>query len=292
MPDGAAELAAVLGRARLQVLRATVVIGLLIAVGDLIGAIAGFTPNRSTAGVAIGLAVAWCLLWGLAALVPRLTTRCFMRWRLTSPVLVVANAATVAVTGGVASPDLAVCMYAGWIASVIVRVRPALLLSLGISGSVLVGYLLAGDSFTAVFTGASRYAALANVMLPILAGAVGALLATVTNGILNRLGPITDGLRAGEPAVTPGLTALFAGRPVLALAAGSGETSEPAVTAELTQAEREVVALLGQGLRAKQIALLRGVQLSTVRYQIKMAKKKTGAKTIGELVALAWDETT
>jgi DNA-binding CsgD family transcriptional regulator len=284
----------VLDRARLQVLRATVAISFLIAAGDLVGAIAGFTPTRRTAGVAIGLAVAWCVLWAVAVAVPRRTAGCFMRWRLTVAVLVAANAATVAVTGGIASPDLALCMYAGWIASVVVQVRPALLLSLGISGSVLAGYLLAGDSFTTVVTGPSRYAALANVVLPILAGAVGTLLATVANGILNRLGPILTGLRAGEPAATPGLTALLAGRPVLALAAGPSEQDgvKPAPPPGLTPAEREIVGLLGQGLRAKQIALRRGVKLNTVRYQIKMAKKKTGAKTISELVALTWDETT
>src|SRR5436190_19006251 len=58
-------LATVLDRARLQVLRATVLIALLIAVGNLVGSIAGFTSSGNVAGPAAPLAAAWCALWAL-----------------------------------------------------------------------------------------------------------------------------------------------------------------------------------------------------------------------------------
>jgi DNA-binding CsgD family transcriptional regulator len=278
---GPVSLADVLGRAQLQVLRVTVLVCFLIATGNLIGAILGFTSGSHEAGTAALLAAAWCVLWATAAASPELTARRFRRWRTTGLALALANAVTVAVTGGVASPILAVCMYVGWIASVVVRPRAAIAMSFGISGSLVAGYLIAGDSFADILTGPSRYDALANVLLPILAGVVGALLATVTNGIFNRLAEILDGLRHGAPATSPGLTALFAGRPVLALPAPPSPTP-----ARLTPTEREVVKMLGAGHRAKQIALSRGVKLSTVRSQVKAAKRKTGARTLSELVAI------
>src|SRR5204862_3215831 len=110
--------------------------------------------------------------------------------------------------------------------------------------------------------------------------------------IFSRLPEVLYGLRHGEPATTPGLTALLAGQRMLALPAAPAPTNEvdhAPVGAALTPAEREVVGLLADGHRAKQIALLRGVELSTVRSQIKSAKRKTGARTLDELVAVAWE---
>lgn len=55
----------------------------------------------------------------------------------------------------------------------------------------------------------------------------------------------------------------------------------------LTSREREVVALLAKGLAPKQIAMQRGISLATVRSVLKMAKRKTGARTLSELVGLS-----
>ena len=55
----------------------------------------------------------------------------------------------------------------------------------------------------------------------------------------------------------------------------------------LTEAEAEVVRLLASGLAPKQIAHMRGVALSTVRSQLKRAKRKTGARTLAELARYA-----
>jgi DNA-binding NarL/FixJ family response regulator len=56
--------------------------------------------------------------------------------------------------------------------------------------------------------------------------------------------------------------------------------------APLTDSEQAVIDLLGAGLCPKQIAQRRGTATATVRTQIKQAKRKLGARTLGELVAI------
>ena len=275
-------LPAALDIARHRVLRATILICLLITLGSLVGAIAGFTPSGDVTGPAIELGLAWSILWAAAATAPAIAAACFARWRATTIGLVAVNTVTVAVTGGIDSPLLAVCMYGGWIASVVVPGRAAMTMSLAVAVSVLAGYVLAGASVTDVLRGPYRYEAITNAALPIIAGAIGVLLATVTNSVFGRLGVTLQDLRAGGPATTPAMTALLAGRRVLELpqavasvAAGDG--------VRLTVTELEIVGLLADGYTPKQIAHTRGVKESTVRSQIKAAKKKTGAGTLAQL---------
>jgi len=282
-PPGHVALARVLDRARLQVLRATVLIALLIAASN----VAGVAPTGRSTDVATALGLGWCALWALAAVFPEVTARCFQRWQITAPALAAANAVTVGLTGGVESRLLAVCMYAGWIASVVVKARAALLTSLLIGVSVLVGYGLAGSSVADGLASVHRDNVLNSALLPVLVGLVGVMLATVTNAIFGGLGGIVRDLRNGGAATTPAMTALFAGRPVLLL---DPPTRNPG--ARLSPTEHDVVASLAAGRRPKQIALQRGVAISTVRSQIKAAKRKSGARTIDELVAVAWDERT
>jgi hypothetical protein len=265
-------LAAFLSAARLRVLRATVLICLLISVGNLVGAFAGFTASGDVIGPAPFLGAAWCLVWALAARLPAVMARQFMAWRRTALALAAANVLTIGMTGGIESPLLAVCMYVGWIASVVVAPRAALAVSLAIAASVLAGYLLAGASVGDIFTGPHRYDAVVNAALPVITGSIGALLAFVANSVFSRLGETLTGLRAGELATSPGLSALFAGRPVLELPVTSISHQEPPARAALTEAEAEVVRLLASGLAPKQIAHRRGVALSTVRSQLTRAE--------------------
>lgn len=285
--DRGVSLAGLLDEARLRVLRATVLICLLIAVGNLVGAIAGFTASGNVTGPATAMGAVWCVVWSLAAVFPKVTARAFARWRMAALVLASANAATIALTGGIDSPLLAVCMYAGWIASVVIAGRAALAVSLMITGSVFAGYLLAGDTLTDIFGGPYRYGAVTNAALPLFTGIVGVLLASVTNTVFSRLASTLDGLRVGMPATTPGLTALLAGRPILELPATSSGGDAQAVGSPFTEAEREIVRLLAAGNTPQQIARLRCVALSTVRSQIKAAKRKTGARTLAQLALWA-----
>lgn len=276
-------LIAILDGARLRVLRVTVLICLLISAVSLVGAIAGYTPSGHVTGPAVLLGTAWCALWLVAASFPGVTARLFTSWRKALVVLAPANALTAGLTGGIDSPLLAVCMYAGWIASVVVPPRAALSLSLAVSGSLFAGYLIAGASVGEIFTGPYRYGAVTSVALPCATGVVGVLLASVTNTTFSRLAATLADLRDGGQAMTPGLTALLAGAPLVDRAAEAGDRFLVAGRARLTESERAVVHLLAQGHAPKQIAHLRGVELSTVRSQLKRAKQKTGARTLSEL---------
>jgi DNA-binding CsgD family transcriptional regulator len=55
----------------------------------------------------------------------------------------------------------------------------------------------------------------------------------------------------------------------------------------LTQTEKTIIALLAAGLTAKEIAHARGVQLRTVRAQIRCIFEKTGIRRQVDLVRLA-----
>jgi DNA-binding CsgD family transcriptional regulator len=89
--------------------------------------------------------------------------------------------------------------------------------------------------------------------------------------------------RSGAPALTAALTRaveLGAVRPVAALVS-------PSPLSCLSGDERSVVEELAGGRRPKQVALAWGVSLATIRKHIRHAKRKTGARTLPELVAIA-----
>lgn len=108
-------------------------------------------------------------------------------------------------------------------------------------------------------------------------------LACVFKRFVGNAEPIVDAIRGGQPALTPALTHAIArpGRPVPQLPPGS--VPRPA----LTRAEVRVVEGLASGRAPKQLAHEWQLSLTTVRSHIKHAKRKTGAKTVPELAALA-----
>jgi len=65
------------------------------------------------------------------------------------------------------------------------------------------------------------------------------------------------------------------------------ETSPPAVLAELTRAEREVVALVCEGRSNKEIAACRGTSVNTVGNQLAAIFSKLAVASRFELVELA-----
>lgn len=66
--------------------------------------------------------------------------------------------------------------------------------------------------------------------------------------------------------------------------------SAPRRTAQLTAAERRAVAALARLGAPKVVALDLGIGLATVRSHLKAAKRKTGARTLDELVGIATEE--
>jgi DNA-binding CsgD family transcriptional regulator len=105
---------------------------------------------------------------------------------------------------------------------------------------------------------------------------------------LANVDPILDAMRHGAPALTPALSGAIArgGRAPLGLPPAR-VPSLPAPSARLTAAERRVVEGLASGSAPKELAHRWGVSLATVRTHIMHAKRKTGARTLSQLAAMA-----
>jgi DNA-binding CsgD family transcriptional regulator len=88
--------------------------------------------------------------------------------------------------------------------------------------------------------------------------------------------------RTGGPATTPTLAAAVSAEPIALLPSADAAS----LIAPLTDAEHKVLALLRDGLVPKQAALELSVALATVRSHIAAAKRKTGARTIEQLVGI------
>ncbi len=88
--------------------------------------------------------------------------------------------------------------------------------------------------------------------------------------------------RAGGTAITPALAAAVRDEPVALLPRADAAS----LIALLTDAEHKVLVLLRDGLVPKQAALELSVTVATVRSHIAAAKRKTGARTIEQLVGI------
>jgi len=104
----------------------------------------------------------------------------------------------------------------------------------------------------------------------------------VGRAAVRRLAEIAAEARAGVGGRASPLAAATASGPPRPAPAAAPEPPPP-----LTPAQREVVALLAAGRVPKEIAAERGTSLQTVRTQIKLAKRRTGARTLDELVRVA-----
>jgi DNA-binding CsgD family transcriptional regulator len=114
----------------------------------------------------------------------------------------------------------------------------------------------------------------------LLYGAVAAVLIVVVGAFRASVGSVHADLTSMRAATGAELAPVAAAPPALPRADAA------ALVRRLTPAERRVVQRLGEGLLAKQIALEAGVSVATVRAQIKAAKRKTGARTLGDLAGL------
>ena len=107
------------------------------------------------------------------------------------------------------------------------------------------------------------------------AGAIGYLLKGVSNQEL------VEAIRAAH-----------AGQPVLAkeamVALVQAATPSPKLGDDLNEREREVLALLVQGLSNKEIAERLFLSVATVKYHVRVLLSKLGASSRAEAVALAW----
>jgi DNA-binding CsgD family transcriptional regulator/small basic protein len=153
-------------------------------------------------------------------------------------------------------------------------------------GVSMAGYLadlaLQGHSVAWMFAGAGQND-VANQLIDLAANAaVVLLLVAILRRFVSAIPASLASVRAGGRSLTPQL-AIAAGRQ----ARGLLPRADPkAVTASLTASERRVLALLIQGRAAKQAAYDLALSVATVRTHIASAKRKTGARTLEQLVAL------
>jgi DNA-binding CsgD family transcriptional regulator len=159
--------------------------------------------------------------------------------------------------------------------------------AISLAVSVL-GYLgdlaIRGDTPRWMLLGGGHSMVLNQVVDLVLNAAAGMVLIALLRRFMVRVPATLAAARAEGEAVTP-LLARAVGAP--ASAAALLPRADPgALIAALTAAERDVLALLAQGRAPKQAARDQGVALSTVRSHIAAAKRKTGARTLEQLVAL------
>ncbi len=123
---------------------------------------------------------------------------------------------------------------------------------------------------------------LANQTVDLLANAaVVLLLVAVLRRFVTSVPARLEAVRRGGPSLTAQLALAAGASPSLLL----GRAHPVAVTATLSDAERRVLSLLADGRAPKQAARDLSVALPTTRSHISSAKRKTGARTLEQLVA-------
>jgi DNA-binding CsgD family transcriptional regulator len=166
----------------------------------------------------------------------------------------------------------AVLASPGWVAACVAVLAAGAVLDPVASGGHSLAWTLAGAGGNTLTGELAGLCASAGLTL----GAIRALRRTITGA------PVSlAAVRYGGPSLTPQLAAA-AGMPAGLL----GRADPVALVAPLSAAERRVLGLLADGLAPKQAAHQLGVALATVRSQIAAAKRKTGARTLEQLVGI------
>lgn len=147
----------------------------------------------------------------------------------------------------------------GYVAAAVIASSPGQLVASGHLGAVL-GTVLAYP-FTAL---------------------VGLGLVRLFIGFVSNAAGEIDRLRSGSPALMPALARAIQ----LGAAPRVALLEAPSRFVGLTNREIRVVEELAMGRRPKQIAFDWGVSLATVRKHLRLAKRKTGARTLPELAAM------
>ncbi len=205
-----------------------------------------------------------------------------LRPRGAALILAALFAAAGALDWGVQSHFAEVAPAIVWIA-VIVSSPPWLVACVAVSGLGYMGdLLLKGHSLAWTVTPRGREL-IGNQWIDLIAnaGVVWVLVTLLRRFIAGIPSNLADARRGG-PAITRALSAAVSTEPV-ALAPGA----QPATrVASLTEAEHRVLRLLRAGLLPKQAAIELDVALPTVRSHIAAAKRKTGARTLEQLVGI------
>jgi DNA-binding CsgD family transcriptional regulator len=261
----------------LAALRIGMVLTALAAATDLLFAVAG--GHDAAATVAEGVLLTGLAVGGLvrADLAASLLTP---RGRVT--ILAALFAAAGAVDPGLQSHYGEVMSAIMFISALVSSPRwVALTLAVAVLGYV--GDLAVnGHSLDWMFVGAGQSSVATQVADLVLNALAGMALLALLRSFMIRIPATLAAARTDGIAVTP----LLARAVVPTVQAQLPRADPRDVIEPLTTAERDVLALLAHGRAPKQAAYERGIAISTVRSHIRAAKRKTGARTLEQLVAL------
>lgn len=261
-----------------SVLRVICVLGVANAsVMSVVTVIAGRTP------LALAGAIAWVAVWWLLrehayALIEHVRRR---PWLLI--VIGTAGVAPIAIDGGLESTLTTQALWLTWVAAVTLSSRATLAMAAAMAVVTAFALAAAGMSVDELVAGPKRFQATLLIFNPIVVAFAGLALVGVFRHILNSAGAALEAVHRGGPASTAAMTRVLHREPPRLLEAAPPEP--------LTDAERAVIAMLRDGLLPKQIAMKRGTSLATVRTQIKHAKRKSGARTLNDLIRRTWPPT-
>ncbi len=146
----------------------------------------------------------------------------------------------------------------------------------------LAGLAALGHSIGWMFRGQGLNLVVNQVVDLVAYGAVVVLLVYFVKRFLTTVPAQLASAREGDGALTPELNAAVRGARLPLL-----ERGDPvAITAMLSDGERDLLALLADGLVPKQAAVELSLSLAGVRSRIASAKRKTGCRTLEQLIAL------
>ena len=256
----------------------------------------------------------WTFGWALAVIYARVLLDLLDRLPTRLLLAIMAGAATVltvSATGGLDSPLKTGGNWLGWATTVVASARASLAVAAICSTALTTAFVVSGATWSQLAEGPDRYIVVTGILNPFAVVLVALALAGVFRSVIAGTPGSLWSIRAGGPATTPAMTALFRGDPIALPAAARGPAgvdgpidgdraddpdagellpavppARPVPAVPLTAREREIVDLLAQGLAPKQIAHAAGRSVDTVYEQIRSAKRKVDARTTDQLVVL------
>jgi DNA-binding CsgD family transcriptional regulator len=276
-PDPQDTLDSLASRAAFRAVRVGFAVG--GAVGGIAVLLAIVNPGPRPAErmlLALAMSAAWLVaFWRLEAVVAGLRRR---PWVL--PVIALASALPVALDGGYHSPLLIVSWPLPVVAAAVAPARVALLCGAATGAAYVLSVLGSAGSTAVLLSDAQRYETVASALNGLLAAGLSLVLVAAFQSVARDGAQHLVDVHGGASTARPALGDVIRGKRPVALLPARIASREP-----LSPAERRIVEQLAGGKTPKQIAFEAGVSLHTVRTQIKHAKRKTGARTIEELVA-------
>lgn len=275
LTDGRVALSGALDAATTSVLR------IICALGTANGALMlVVTAAGHRTAFALVAATAWVAVWWLLRQRAHELAGRLSRQPGLLVVVAVVGIAPIALDGGLEGTLSTQAIWLTWVAAVTISAGMTLALAGVMALATTAALIGAGMSVDELLSGPDRFQATLLIFNPIVVALVGLALVGVFRRILGGAADALVDIREGGAASTPGLTQLLHRQAPRLLQAPAPEA--------LTEAEQAIVAMLRDGLMPKQIAHRRQTALSTVRTQIKHIKRKTGARTLNDLIGRTW----